>query len=366
MQRWREASTPEGGKDEIERAFQRWAAPSSPVSPAETQRAADRAIEERLAVGTAPPAADATSAHGHLPTSSFSSPSPSRKARKLARPSVLQLKLHTRYPSLVEPWDAAAPDWPTLLQLKGTRHTVPVPPHWRYKRKYLANKRGLPDHSLAHLHQVVERLKQSLAAGEAVATRRAASYRLREHGDVYQELDEYDPLRGCHHQPGVLSDALRQALVDEAAGLVRYIRSKVTPHDAVPRRPEPRIEFLLDARRHILLHVVLLDSVRGHLERDALPLLRHVHRLDETLSLYHNEVGSARRGLVSPPSVLPDVVRGVGAAGVLAHASSRVALLSDRLARAPGRQRTSWFLGAFARAECRCPHALSFRVQYLW
>ncbi|KAK4534567.1 hypothetical protein CDCA_CDCA02G0592 [Cyanidium caldarium] len=212
MQRWREASTPEGGKDEIERAFQRWAAPSSPVSPAETQRAADRAIEERLAVGTAPPAADATSAHGHLPTSSFSSPSPSRKARKLARPSVLQLKLHTRYPSLVEPWDAAAPDWPTLLQLKGTRHTVPVPPHWRYKRKYLANKRGLPDHSLAHLHQVVERLKQSLAAGEAVATRRAASYRLREHGDVYQELDEYDPLRGCHHQPGVLSDALRQAL----------------------------------------------------------------------------------------------------------------------------------------------------------
>jgi splicing factor 3B subunit 2 len=46
-------------------------------------------------------------------------------------------------PEVVESWDTTAPDPKLLVFLKAHRNTVPVPPHWSHKRRYLQGKRGL-------------------------------------------------------------------------------------------------------------------------------------------------------------------------------------------------------------------------------
>ncbi|KAK1864350.1 hypothetical protein I4F81_006899 [Pyropia yezoensis] len=48
-------------------------------------------------------------------------------------------------PSVVDPWDVASPEPDLLAALKATTvpPPIPVPGHWRQKRKYLQNKRGL-------------------------------------------------------------------------------------------------------------------------------------------------------------------------------------------------------------------------------
>ncbi|CEH14338.1 Splicing factor 3b, subunit 2 [Ceraceosorus bombacis] len=66
-----------------------------------------------------------------------------RKQRKLQRLSVAELKQLTVKPELVDQADVTAKDPLLLLQLKGTRNAVPVPPHWNQKRAYLQNKRGI-------------------------------------------------------------------------------------------------------------------------------------------------------------------------------------------------------------------------------
>lgn len=47
------------------------------------------------------------------------------------------------HPEVVEQWDVTAADPALLVHLKSYRHSVPVPSHWRQKRKYLQNKRGM-------------------------------------------------------------------------------------------------------------------------------------------------------------------------------------------------------------------------------
>jgi splicing factor 3B subunit 2 len=66
-----------------------------------------------------------------------------KKARKLNRLTVAQLKQLVPKPDLVEWTDPAAPDPRLLLTLKGHRNTVPIPVHWSAKRDYLQGKRGI-------------------------------------------------------------------------------------------------------------------------------------------------------------------------------------------------------------------------------
>lgn len=67
----------------------------------------------------------------------------SRKhAKDLVKNAVAVLKLLAPKPDLIEWEDATAKDPLMLAALKAARNTVPVPPHWSAKRKYLQGKRG--------------------------------------------------------------------------------------------------------------------------------------------------------------------------------------------------------------------------------
>jgi hypothetical protein len=146
----------------------------------------------------------------------------SRKQRRALRPRVIDLKLQVRWPSVVEPWDGAAPEPYELVRIKCERFTVPVPAHWRSKRKYLENKRGLPSATVAYVrdaHQQLLRYNEALMETEPSSI--ALPYlwsRLRAHGDVYSALSEFDPLRGCSFRPGVISTALAEALNWSSSG----------------------------------------------------------------------------------------------------------------------------------------------------
>jgi hypothetical protein len=141
----------------------------------------------------------------------------SRRLRRACRPRVIDLKLHVPYPFVVEPWDCSAPEPFALVSIKSEQDTVPVPAHWRAKRRYLENKRGLPSGALAFVRDAYERLMQCLQEpqmplSESLTEEWRLWSRLRGLGDVYVPLDEFDPLRGCTFRPGVVSGALAQAL----------------------------------------------------------------------------------------------------------------------------------------------------------
>lgn len=140
----------------------------------------------------------------------------SRKQRKALRPRVADLKLHAPWPSVVEPWDCAAPEPVALVRIKGERFTVPVPSHWRSKRKYLENKRGLPSGTIAFVREAQQQLLQRFEPVDESMHSSSTPWRLwsrlRDHGDVYTALSEFDPLRGCSFRPGIISTALAEAL----------------------------------------------------------------------------------------------------------------------------------------------------------
>ncbi|CAA7271100.1 unnamed protein product [Cyclocybe aegerita] len=66
-----------------------------------------------------------------------------KKARKLSRLTVAELKQLVKKPEVVEWTDVTAADPRLLLQLKSYRNTVPIPIHWSAKRDYLQGKRGI-------------------------------------------------------------------------------------------------------------------------------------------------------------------------------------------------------------------------------
>lgn len=66
-----------------------------------------------------------------------------RKQRQLRRLTVAELKQMVKKPEVVEWEDVTAMDPRILIQLKSTRNTVPIPPHWSLKRDYLQNKKGI-------------------------------------------------------------------------------------------------------------------------------------------------------------------------------------------------------------------------------
>ncbi|KAF8634511.1 hypothetical protein AX15_000844 [Amanita polypyramis BW_CC] len=66
-----------------------------------------------------------------------------KKARKLKRLTVAELKQLVKKPELVEWTDVTAADPRILLHIKSHRNTVPIPAHWSAKRDYLQGKRGI-------------------------------------------------------------------------------------------------------------------------------------------------------------------------------------------------------------------------------
>jgi len=66
-----------------------------------------------------------------------------KKARKLNRLTVAELKQLVKKPEAVEWTDVSATDPRLLLHLKSYRNTVPIPAHWSAKRDYLQGKRGI-------------------------------------------------------------------------------------------------------------------------------------------------------------------------------------------------------------------------------
>ncbi|KAF8334553.1 DUF382-domain-containing protein [Amanita rubescens] len=66
-----------------------------------------------------------------------------KKARKLKRLTVAELKQLVKKPELVEWTDVTAADPRLLLHIKSYRNTVPIPAHWSAKRDYLQGKRGI-------------------------------------------------------------------------------------------------------------------------------------------------------------------------------------------------------------------------------
>ncbi|EEB05316.1 U2 snRNP-associated protein Sap145 [Schizosaccharomyces japonicus yFS275] len=66
-----------------------------------------------------------------------------KKARRLRRKTVAQLKMLAEHPEVVEWWDVSSPDPLLLVHLKGYRCTIPVPQHWNQKRDYLSGQRGV-------------------------------------------------------------------------------------------------------------------------------------------------------------------------------------------------------------------------------
>ncbi|KAG2019674.1 spliceosome associated protein 145, variant 2 [Coprinopsis cinerea AmutBmut pab1-1] len=66
-----------------------------------------------------------------------------KKARKMNRLTVAELKQLVKKPEIVEWTDVTAADPRLLLHLKSYRNTVPIPAHWSAKRDYLQGKRGI-------------------------------------------------------------------------------------------------------------------------------------------------------------------------------------------------------------------------------
>ena len=66
-----------------------------------------------------------------------------KKARKMHRLTVAELKQLVKKPEIVEWTDVTASDPRLLLHLKSYRNTVPIPIHWSAKRDYLQGKRGI-------------------------------------------------------------------------------------------------------------------------------------------------------------------------------------------------------------------------------
>lgn len=164
-----------------------------------------------------------------------------KKARRINRPSVAQLKQVVDKPEIVEWTDVAAADPTLLIHLRGYRNIVPVPAHWGQKRDYLASKRGvakqpyeLPafirDTGIQEMRNPYDTQHQTLRQKmrERVQGRLGrldvdyqklhdAFFRyqtkppLSKYGEVYYEGKEFET-NFKHKRPGEISDELKEAL----------------------------------------------------------------------------------------------------------------------------------------------------------
>ncbi|GAO46271.1 DUF382-domain-containing protein [Saitoella complicata NRRL Y-17804] len=166
-----------------------------------------------------------------------------KKARKMNRLTVAELKQLVKKPDVVEWTDVTAQDPRLLVHLKSYRNTVPVPAHWSQKRDYLSSKRGiekppfeLPEfikqtgiaemRSNVQEKEAAQSLKQKMRSKMQPKMGRLdmdyqklhdAFFRFQtkphmtEYGEVYYEGKEFET--NLHSKrPGDLSDDLKEAL----------------------------------------------------------------------------------------------------------------------------------------------------------
>lgn len=167
-----------------------------------------------------------------------------RKQRQLRRLTVAELKQLVKKPELVEWEDVTAADPQLVIQLKSTRNTIPVPPHWNLKREYLQNKKGIekPPFQLPPYIAAtgIAEMKDALKEKEAEQTLKSKTrervqpkmgkltidYRklhdaffrfqtkpesLTHYGEAYYEGKEYET-KFKERRPGDLTDELKEAL----------------------------------------------------------------------------------------------------------------------------------------------------------
>lgn len=166
-----------------------------------------------------------------------------RKLKMMTRMSVAELKTKVSHPELVEMHDVTAKDPLTLLALKSTRNTVPVPRHWCFKRKYLQGKRGFekPPFKLPEFIRrtgIMEMREAVLEKDDAKSLKTKMREKIRPkmgkididyqklhdaffkwqtkpkmtiHGDLYFEGKEFEAVHK-DKKPGELSNELRTAL----------------------------------------------------------------------------------------------------------------------------------------------------------
>ena len=172
-----------------------------------------------------------------------SKPLSRRQRKKLHRLSVAQLKQLVKRPDVVEAHDVTSSDPRYLVFLKAYRNTVPVPRHWSAKRKYLQGKRGierppfqLPDFisdtgitKLRDARQEEDDKKTTKQRQREKVQPKMGKINIdyqvlhdaffkfqtkppfTQHGDLYYEGKEFE-VNMKHKTPGVLSEALKQAL----------------------------------------------------------------------------------------------------------------------------------------------------------
>lgn len=63
-----------------------------------------------------------------------------RKLRKMAKPSLSELKKSALYPEVIEWYDCDAQYPALLVKIKSSKNVVPVPAHWQTKREYLSGR----------------------------------------------------------------------------------------------------------------------------------------------------------------------------------------------------------------------------------
>ncbi|GJD10030.1 Splicing factor 3B subunit 2 [Galdieria sulphuraria] len=166
-----------------------------------------------------------------------------KERKKLINLKVAKLKQQVADPEVVEQWDVTAADPKLLVYLKSYRNAVSVPSHWRQKRKYLQNKRGIekpPFQLPPFIAQTgIQKLRDAYKAVEDEKTMKQKQRekvrpklgkvdidyqvlhdaffkfqtkpRLTNPGDLYYEFKEVEPDR-AGFKPGILSDQLREAL----------------------------------------------------------------------------------------------------------------------------------------------------------
>lgn len=171
-----------------------------------------------------------------------SAPISKKKMKKMSRMSLAELKHYAKHPEIVEWEDVTSPDPKLLVQLKATRHSVPVPRHWCQKRKYLSGKRGFvkPAFELPSFIRDtgITELRDTMRAQDATKRikvkarekmhpklgRITVDYEklydaffkyqtkppLTGHGELYYEGREFDGK--VDKKPGFLSEELRSAL----------------------------------------------------------------------------------------------------------------------------------------------------------
>lgn len=166
-----------------------------------------------------------------------------KKARRLNRLSIAELKQLVKNPEVVEWFDVSAQDPKLLAHLKAYRNTIPVPSHWMHKRDYLATKRGiekppfeLPDFiratGIMEMRDSVREREDNQSLRQKMRARVQpklgkldidyqklynAFFRFQtkppmtEYGDVYYEGKEFET-NLKEKRPGDLSDELKEAL----------------------------------------------------------------------------------------------------------------------------------------------------------